>query len=254
MLDYLEPKIIKCAVCETEFDANSRNRGRGTHKYCSPKCRQIMDNRRHYRRRNPPKTEQELKRACVICETVFVTDAHHPNALTCSVKCNQARMDRVRREARPNKDVPQRACEECGELYAPNFHQAHRQKYCSKRCQNRVMQKRRRRSEGYNRRYTTTAWKAVAKAVLNRDNHKCRICNGVGGRLHVHHLFYRTEDEQHDDAAEGLLTLCNSCHGKIHDIRFGKDGDEFVISGLVFDWLGIDKVRIVDGCSRQTPS
>ena len=246
MQDYLEPKIIKCAVCETEFDANSRNRGKGTHKYCGPKCRQVMDNRRHYRRRNPPKAEQELTRACVICETWFVTDAYHPHSLTCSVKCSQARMDRVRRKTRAKnwKNLSQRACEECGVLYVPNFHQAHRQKYCSKRCQNRVMQKRQRRKEGYSKRYGTAAWKRAKKGVLERDGHKCRICGNTDGRLHAHHLFYRTEDEKNNHALDDPLTLCNSCHGKFHDIRLGKDGDEFVISGPVFDWLGIGKVRI----------
>ena len=246
MLDYLEPKIIKCAVCEKEFDASQRNRGKGVQRFCGPRCRQIADNRRHYRRRNPPKTEGELTRTCVICELTFITDAQHPNALTCSVKCNQARMDRVRREGRSkNRDLSQRACEECGELYIPNFHQAHRQKYCSKRCQDRVMQKRRRRKEGYSKRYGTAPWQQAKKEALKRDGNKCRICGNEERRLHGHHLFHRTEAEKDDHSLEGLLTLCNSCHGKMHDIRFGKDGDEYVISGPVFDWLGIDKVRIV---------
>lgn len=246
MYHQLEPKIIKCAVCEQEFDASKRNRGKGTQRFCGPRCRQIADNRRHYRRRNPPKTEEELRRSCVICQTMFVTDAQHPNALTCSVKCSQARMDRVRRETRAkNKDVPKRACEECGKLYAPNFHQAHRQKYCSKRCMNRVMQKRYRRKEGYSNRLMTIEWKRAATTVKERDGHKCRICGKTNGRLHVHHLFHRTEVEKNDHGLEGLLTVCNSHHRKMHEIRLGRENGEFVLSGLVFDWLGINEVRIV---------
>lgn len=236
MYHELEPKIVVCAVCDQEFDANKRNRGKGIHKYCSSKCRQTADSRRHYRRRDSPKTEEELRRVCVICETTFVTDSHHPEALTCSVKCSQARMDRTRREARSkNKNMVQRACEECGELYTPNFHQAHRQKYCSTRCQNRVMQKRRRRKEGYSKRFGTAAWQRARKEALERDGHKCRMCSGAGGRMHVHHLFHRTEAEENNHVLDDLLTLCGSCHRKMHDIRLGKEGEEFVLSGPVFD-------------------
>ena len=31
---------------------------------------------------------------------------------------------------------------------------------------------------------------------------------------------------------------------QIHHMQLGKDGGEFVLSGLVFDWLGIKKVKI----------
>src|SRR3990167_7353959 len=92
-----EARLVVCAVCETEFDANSRNFGRGRQTYCGPRCRQVADNRRHWRRRNPPKTEAELKRICVTCGNKFAAHYSHPGALTCSVKCNEARMNAERR-------------------------------------------------------------------------------------------------------------------------------------------------------------
>ncbi len=253
MYHELEPKIIKCAVCEKQFDARERNRGKGTQKYCSPKCRQIADNRRHYRRRNPAKTEAELTRTCVICQTMFVTDAQHAGALTCSVKCNEARMNARRRRVTYGKpSPPAKECEECGKTFTPDHRVIRRAKFCSSGCaersRNRVASRRRKsRLSGDHpnqRRLSRKEWLDARRQILARDGHKCKICDITDGKLHVHHLFYRTEAEKHDHALEGLVTLCSSCHRKMHEFSFGRVGAEFVISGLVFDWLGIDKVRI----------
>lgn len=246
MQDYLEAKPTVCAVCGGAFDASTRNRGKGVHKYCSKRCRQRADNQRHYRRRNPKKTEAELNRECVICGISFVTDAHHPSALTCSVKCNSARMDRVRREKRAKRqDLSARACEECGTLYTPHPISAHKQKFCSKRCQNRVMQRRRERPTGKYKRLMRKDFLDAKARVLERDSSKCRLCGMGEGRLHVHHIFHRTEVEMHDHSLENLITLCDSCHGKIHDIRVGRVDGEVVVSGAVFDLLGVDSVKVV---------
>ena len=78
---------------------------------------------------------------------------------------------------------------------------------------------------------------------MERDGHKCCICDSTR-RLHVHHLSHRTETERHDHELENLAPLYNSCHLQIHHMQLGKDGGEFVLSGLVFDWLGIKKVKI----------
>ena len=250
MYHLLEPKIIKCAVCETEFDAATRNRGKGIHRYCSARCRQLADNRRHYRRRNPPKTEEELTRACVVCETMFVTDAHHPEALTCSVKCNEARMNTKRRRTTIKKQTAAvKECEECGKTYTPHRRAVKRTKYCSRKCALRVASRGfRERKEGRSgtssRRLGSVEWQRAKKVALERDKQKCRVCGKEQKRLNVHHLFHRTEVEKHDHGLDGLVTLCGSCHGKMHDIRLGREDGEFVLSGLVFDWLGIDKVRI----------
>jgi len=250
MYHELKPKIIKCAVCETEFDARKRNRGKGTQKYCGPKCRQMADNRRHYRRRNPLKTEAELTRKCVICQTIFVTDAHHAEALTCSVKCNEARMNAKCRLAAIRKQTETvKECEECGKSYTPHRRAVKRAKYCSRRCAIRSAARAFRERQGSRagastKRLGSPEWLRARELALERDGHKCKICGATNGKLHVHHLFHRTEAERQDHAPEGLLTLCGSCHRKMHEIRFGKNGDEFVISGFVFDWLGIDKVRI----------
>lgn len=245
MQDYLQPKSVECAVCGQIFDASKRNRGKGIHRYCGKACRQRADNARHYRRRRPVRTQTELTRRCVICGVGFVADIHHPAALACSVKCNQARMDSLRRRERAkNTNLSERACEECGSLYTPHPISAQKQRFCSKRCQNRVMQRRHKRTPDKHRRLKTVEWRNASAAAKDRDSGKCRLCGNEAKRLSVHHIFNRTEEEMHDHALENLLSLCGSCHYKIHDIRVGRNNGEIVLSGAIFEFLDADYVKI----------
>jgi len=238
--------IKKCVICETAFDANSRNFGRGRQTYCGPRCRQVANNRRHWRRRNPPKTEEELRRLCVVCGVQFITDPTHSGALTCSVKCNEARMNAMRRRQSAQRlERAKRECAICGLAFMPNKFGVGKTKYCSPECAKIATARRSVAADTrpYNRRLNGSAWKRAKKQAIERDGGKCRAC-GVECKPHVHHAFYRTEAEMNDHGIDNLICLCGTCHRKIHDIRIGKDGDEFVISGLVFSVFGITKVRI----------
>lgn len=57
-------------------------------------------------------------------------------------------------------------------------------------------------------------WHALAKAIRERDHYKCAL--GWRKRPHeardVHHINWRKDDNRW----ENLITLCSSCHGKIH--------------------------------------
>jgi hypothetical protein len=247
MNDYMEPKLIACAMCGVQFDASLRNRGKGIQRFCSQKCRQQADNRRHYQRKKPSRTQVELQRTCAVCGVGFTTDAYHPSALTCSQACNQARMSLMRREQRAKNALIPKACEECGETYTPNLRTAHRQRYCSTRCLNRATQRAfYKKSRGtVTTRLGTKEWKAAAKAAIERDGGKCRLCHASDRRLNVHHLFHRTDAERHDHSEENLVTLCNVCHSKIHDIKVGRLNGEVVISGAVFALLNVESVKIV---------
>lgn len=52
--------------------------------------------------------------------------------------------------------------------------------------------------------------------VLSRDNYECQHCKGKSknSKLEVHHIVYRSNGGS--DEQENLLTLCNSCHYKLH--------------------------------------
>jgi len=53
--------------------------------------------------------------------------------------------------------------------------------------------------------------------VLHRDNHTCQNCKDKSKdkRLEVHHIIWRTNGGS--DEADNLVTLCKTCHDKVHD-------------------------------------
>jgi hypothetical protein len=56
-------------------------------------------------------------------------------------------------------------------------------------------------------------WKAKRQLALERDGHRCRICNATD-RLDVHHRTY--ERFGHEDLSD-LTALCRDCHDRHHD-------------------------------------
>lgn len=74
--------------------------------------------------------------------------------------------------------------------------------------------------EVFNRRWgyqmgAAYGYKNNHEAVLNRDNYTCQCCKTKKGTLHVHHIIYRSNGGS--DKMENLITLCESCHKKLHD-------------------------------------
>jgi len=65
--------------------------------------------------------------------------------------------------------------------------------------------------KGTNYGYANT--KAYVRA---RDGHKCHHCKGKSKdpRLHVHHIIFR--EHNGSDEPENLITLCETCHEKLH--------------------------------------
>jgi 5-methylcytosine-specific restriction endonuclease McrA len=65
-------------------------------------------------------------------------------------------------------------------------------------------------------------YKALCRAILERDHWRCRSC-GSRNALHVHHIVFRSQ--QGPDAEWNLIALCNACHSGIHvDVREGVMG------------------------------
>jgi len=52
--------------------------------------------------------------------------------------------------------------------------------------------------------------------VLNRDNYTCQYCKGKSkdSKLEVHHIIFRCYGGS--DESENLITLCKTCHDKLH--------------------------------------
>ncbi|MBN1259857.1 MAG: DUF1998 domain-containing protein, partial [Anaerolineae bacterium] len=85
-------------------------------------------------------------------------------------------------------------------------------------------------------------WPTIRKAALERDGHRCRLCNAAatsGHPLEVHHLTpVRTFLGQYPQsvalrlahATDNLLTLCPTCHHKVEQAR----GARTALSGLAY--------------------
>lgn len=56
----------------------------------------------------------------------------------------------------------------------------------------------------------------VYNKVLERDNHRCRLCYSTWW-LQIHHIIYRSQGGKHIE--ENLMMLCKSCHDKVHSSK-----------------------------------
>ena len=54
----------------------------------------------------------------------------------------------------------------------------------------------------------------VKQYVLQRDKHTCKKCKQDKCKLEVHHIHFRSNGGT--DSPDNLITLCSSCHDKIH--------------------------------------
>lgn len=50
----------------------------------------------------------------------------------------------------------------------------------------------------------------VRAYVLDRDQYTCQVCKKKGGKLHVHHILYRSNGAADDP--QYLATVCSECH------------------------------------------
>ena len=156
--------------------------------------------------------------------------------------------ERRRKAAESYDAVSQRECEDCGTMFTVGKFAAKTgpktPKFCSAKCSHRAAQRAfyRRTNRKGDTRLGAAAWQVARAKAIERDGGKCRLC-GTEGK-HVHHLFHRTDAEMHDHSLENLVTLCNPCHTKVHDIKLGRIDGEIVISGPVFELLGVTSVRV----------
>ncbi len=58
----------------------------------------------------------------------------------------------------------------------------------------------------------TPEWAAKRQQILDRDGHRCRVCNSTE-QLNVHH---RTYERRGDEDLDDLTTLCQPCHEYFH--------------------------------------
>lgn len=86
-------------------------------------------------------------------------------------------------------------------------------------------------------------WQKKRLEILQRDNFKCRICNDGVNTLHVHHLSYNKDPW--DVLPNQLLTLCDSCHEKIHSLGKIEIGESGFLDPI--DFILLDPLMIIKG-------
>ena len=58
----------------------------------------------------------------------------------------------------------------------------------------------------------------VKAYVLHRDGYQCQKCKTKKGKLHIHHVVFRSNGGT--DTPSNLITLCEGCHDKLHKGEF----------------------------------
>lgn len=67
--------------------------------------------------------------------------------------------------------------------------------------------------------YKSPNWQRKKNSILQRDNYTCCACGETQHQLTVHHLYYEKRGHVWDIDDDGLVTVCNSCHEKIHELN-----------------------------------
>jgi len=119
-----------------------------------------------------------------------------------------------------------RECVICGELFRVSNCRRKTQKTCSKECWKRLLTRIRRGKNNPNYRGGITPeimrlrhspqyvdWR---DAVYQRDCWTCQQCGQVGGKLQAHHILSFTQYPEKRFAIDNGITLCSSCHQKLH--------------------------------------
>ncbi|HBI0888517.1 TPA: HNH endonuclease [Staphylococcus aureus] len=76
-----------------------------------------------------------------------------------------------------------------------------------------------RKSYQYDWFYHSKAWKKLREIALDRDNYLCQMClreDIITDAKIVHHIIYADEDFNKALDLDNLMSVCYSCHNKIH--------------------------------------
>ena len=65
----------------------------------------------------------------------------------------------------------------------------------------------------------------VRAYVLDRDRYTCQVCKKKGGKLHVHHILYRSQGAS--DNPQYMATVCSSCHTT----------ENHLPGGVLYQWM-----------------
>lgn len=91
--------------------------------------------------------------------------------------------------------------------------------------------------------YLTTKWKKKRAKILRRDQYQCQECKRYGKATQattVHHIHPLTARPDLRLTSWNLLSLCNTCHDRMHD----RNTDELTDRGK--RWVDKTRTRTMD--------
>ncbi len=189
----------KCEWCGKEFVPI-----RSTRRFCSPGCIQAA---RYWG------SPEKAQRICPICGKTFSATKHNP--LYCSDECRAIAKGTGRHT---------KTCLVCGKSFSPD---SRHHKYCSEECSKEGSQ--RRKADLQKKYHDRRRYSGNREKVIARDMRQCAMCGatenlvshdaGDGdatGKLIVHHLDESGSSPKRNDDPGNLVTLCRSCHAKVH--------------------------------------
>lgn len=143
---------------------------------------------------------------CNYCNKKFhrdnkVSDVQWEVRKHCSYYCsNKARQLRV-----------DKCCLSCGENFVVKLYRNNIAKFCSRHCSKQWSSANAKSPINYllRRSKKFSDWR---KAVFERDNYTCQICNKRGGRLHPHHIKQFALYPELRFVLSNGQTLCECCH------------------------------------------
>lgn len=203
-----------CKVCNKEFKV--RKYREFTAKYCSQECSYKDPERLKV-------VSDKLKGRTVNPKTLFKSGHKHSDDI-------KEKMKGSRPNAKPwnKKEDVYITCLYCGTSKKVRPASSD-QKYCSKDCANNARNKG--RTSLQKRLRQSTLYKLWRKAVFQRDNYTCVICNVRGGTLNADHIKrFADYPELRFDINNGR-TLCKECHLKTD--TYGNRKNSPQVSGVV---------------------
>lgn len=122
------------------------------------------------------------------------------------------------------RDTDTSTCPNCGDRFEHN--PSVERLYCSTGCYNQANKSGTDNPQYIDGRDDSRSygpnWSQQREAALERDFHRCRVCNVADSNLAVHHRtpIRMFDDKKKANRLRNLLTVCPRCHGKLeHEIH-----------------------------------
>ena len=221
--------IRNCDECGKAFEIDDSRRNCNHVIVCSDACRLARAARNRRQRYVKQKWPQEL--VCERCQKSFLVHnaGEKSRRKYCTRECYLAVVNDRRIREWESQRQP-KICKLCGKAFLPEKFAASRQLYCSDKCFRKGH-----RTEPKNNEYE---FALLRKQVRRNYNDTCQLC-GSTVKPHVHHWDISRDGDLMNNDFENLTVLCRNCHVAIHHVSVVKSGNEWKVSGKIFDVLGL---------------